>query len=92
MMGIKKIQKYAVLIALTLGMGIALLAGCGLKPPTFGTEAKGYDKFEQLEESSIGLKSGGKIQAFVPKGGSKYASDTYLTGSANGVALNLRSV
>ncbi len=91
-MSIKKVEKYAVLIALTLCMGIALLAGCGMKPPIFGTEAKGYDKFERLEESSVALKNGNKIQAFVPKGGSKYASDTYLMASSNGVTLNLRSV
>lgn len=91
-MSIKKVEKYAVLIALTLCMGIALLTGCGMKPPIFGTEAKGYDKFERLEESSVELKNGNKIQAFVPKGGSKYASDTYLMASSNGVTLNLRSV
>lgn len=92
MMRIRNFKKYAGPAALSLCLGLALLTACGMKPPTFGTQAKGYDKFECLEESAIELKNGDKIQAFVPKGGSKYASDTYLTASANGVALNLRSV
>jgi hypothetical protein len=92
MMSIRKFKKRAVWMALTLYLGIALLTACGMKAPTFGMQAKNYDKFERLEESSIELKNGDKIQAFVPKGGSKYASGTYLTASANGVALNLRSV
>lgn len=78
------------LVAMCMVLG-ALLTACG-KAPTLGNEVKDYDQFKRLEESTLELKTGKNLQVFVPKGGSKSASGNYLSASANGVSLNLRSV
>ncbi|EFV01681.1 hypothetical protein HMP0721_1074 [Pseudoramibacter alactolyticus ATCC 23263] len=92
MMKIKTLKQRSIvaLVAACMVLG-ALLTACG-KAPTLGTEVKDYDQFKRLGESSLELKTGKKLQVFIPKDGSKSASGNHLSASANGTSLNLRSV
>ena len=91
-MKIKTLKQRSIVALVAVCMVLsALLTACG-KAPTLGTEVKDYDQFKRLGESSLELKTGKKLQVFIPKDGSKSASGNYLNASANGTSLNLRSV